>query len=370
VRPPQSSPARFGTDLRSDHVRHLIAGAKRRVGPVSRRERVDGADIVTLAAGELEASFAPRVGMAGVSLRHRGVELLDRRAGLAAYARSGAVMGLPLLYPWANRLDAHEYTVDRRRVRLPDGPPLVRREEHGLPIHGLLNASPLWKLRRAAEPAVLTAVLEFDAHPDLLAAFPFPHVLELEARLDPGGLQLTTTVRTTTDIAVPIAFGFHPYLRLPGTDRARWQLTLPARRHLAVDARRIPTGQAKWEPAESIALGSLAFDDGYDGLEPGARFTVADGHRTITLSLVAGYPAAQLFSPPGAQFICFEPMTAPTNALRSGMALRRVAPGEVFTAVFRIHVSRGESPRDATEPGMERSHGRGAATFACPCGAG
>jgi aldose 1-epimerase len=52
-----------------------------------------------------------------------------------------------------------------------------------------------------------------------------------------------------------------------------------------------------------------------------------------------GYPAAQVFSPPGADFICFEPMTAPTNALRSGHGLPRVPPGAAFTAVFRIAVA-------------------------------
>ena len=104
-----------------------------------RRGELEGVEIVTLAAGELEASFAPRLGMAGVSLLHRGVELLDRRAGLAAYAGSGAVMGIPLLHPWANRLAAHRYTLDDREIRLAAGPPLVRCEEHGLPIHGLLH---------------------------------------------------------------------------------------------------------------------------------------------------------------------------------------------------------------------------------------
>jgi galactose mutarotase-like enzyme len=55
---------------------------------------------------------------------------------------------------------------------------------------------------------------------------------------------------------------------------------------------------------------------------------------------VRGFPVAQVFSPPGAPFVCFEPMTAPTDALRSGMGLRRVAPGDAFTAVFRIAVER------------------------------
>lgn len=69
-----------------------------------------------LSAGPLEAAFAPGLGMAGVSLRHEGDELLDRQAGLRAYARTGAVMGIPLLYPWADRLAAHGYALGGRDV--------------------------------------------------------------------------------------------------------------------------------------------------------------------------------------------------------------------------------------------------------------
>jgi aldose 1-epimerase len=304
-----------------------------------RADRLEGVETVTLTAGDLQASFAPHLGMAGVSLLHRGDELLDRRAGLAAYARTGAVMGIPLLHPWANRLDAHEYSLDGHRVRLPSGSPLVHCEEHGLPIHGLLNASPYWDVTSDPTRAALVARLDFAAHPDLLAAFPFAHDVTLDARLDPGGLELATTVRATGDEAVPLSFGFHPYLRLPGVDRATWRVSVPERRHLDTDERGIPTGQTEREPAETFTLGDRAFDDGYHALPDGTAFAVSGAGRAITVRLARGYPAAQIFSPPGAQFICFEPMTAPTNALRSGRGLRRVAPGDSFTAVFRVDVA-------------------------------
>src|SRR4051812_21119889 len=137
------------------------------------RGELDGFGLVTLAAGELDAASAPRAGMAGVSLRHAGAELVDRRAGLREYVERGAVMGVPLLHPWANRLAGFEYSVDGGTVRLPNGPPLVRCEEHGLPIHGLLGASPHWRVdsvRHDAESARLVATLDFGPHPELLAA--------------------------------------------------------------------------------------------------------------------------------------------------------------------------------------------------------
>jgi aldose 1-epimerase len=208
---------------------------------------LEGFGTVTLAAGDLDASFAPRAGMAGVSLRHADEELLDRGAGLRAYVERGAVMGVPLLHPWANRLAGFDYAVDGRTVRLPDGPPLVRCEEHGLPIHGLLGGSPHWRVRSATTTSLSTA-LAFDAYPELLAAFPFPHTVALDVGLDPGGLTIATTVTATGDVPVPVAFGFHPYLRLPGVPRSTWRVGLPARRYLFADARAIPTGHDEDEP--------------------------------------------------------------------------------------------------------------------------
>src|SRR5689334_4902187 len=158
---------------------------------------IEGFETVMLSAGPLEAELAPALGMTGVSLRDRGAELLDRQAGLRAYARTGAVMGVPLLYPWANRLAAHDYMLDGRDVRLPPGPPLVHCEEHGLPIHGLLHASPYWSVTPSDDTARLRATLDFGAHPDLLAAFPFPHELTLDIALGPTGLELATTVTST-----------------------------------------------------------------------------------------------------------------------------------------------------------------------------
>jgi aldose 1-epimerase len=293
---------------------------------------------VVLFAGDLEATFAPGLGLVGTSLLHRGEELLDRQGGLAAYARTGAVMGIPLLHPWANRLSGHGYRVGGQEVRLPAGPPLVHCEEHGLPIHGLLAASPHWQVEDV-DARHLRATLDFAAHADLLAAFPFPHELAVDLLLQPGALTVTTTVRATGRVSVPISFGFHPYLRLPGVARDAWEVSLPARRHLLSDERGIPTGDVEMEAAERFRLGMRSFDDGYDGLPDGAEFSVSGGGRTIAVRFGRGYPVGQVFAPAGRPFICFEPMTAPTDALSTGTGLRWAAPGSVFTAAYSILVS-------------------------------
>jgi galactose mutarotase-like enzyme len=298
-------------------------------------------------ADDLEAVLLPAVGLVVASLRHRGDELLGRTDELDAYVSDGAPMGVPLLHPWANRLNGDVYTAAGRRVRLPAGSPLVRRDEHGLPIHGLLTASPHWTVTRVEaghDAARLAATLDFGARAELLAAFPFPHRITVEARLAGPALVIRTAVVPTGRRVVPVAFGFHPYLRLPGVPRADWRIGLPAARHLALDARGIPTGAWTPAPAEYGRLGARTFDDGYAGLGPGATYTLAGGGRRIAVRLERGYPAAQLFAPAAEDVVCFEPMTAPANALRSGGGLRWAPPGGAYSATFTIGVADEREP--------------------------
>ncbi len=294
---------------------------------------VDGFAAIVLAAGPLRATFVPRAGMLGSSLLHDGDELLGQRSGIAAYVEHGKTMGIPLLHPWANRLDGERYRVGGREVVLPAG---LSHDDRGLPIHGV-PAQPFIvdETRTADGCATLRASLDFD-HP----AFPFPHRLEQYIVLEPQRLAIETTLTATGDVAVPVSFGFHPYLRLPGVARADWVVSLPMRRHLLVDERMIPTGEGVHESHEQHPLGERPFDDGYDGLAAEPRFAVRGGGREIAVRLLSGYPCAQVYAPAAADLICFEPMTAPTNALVSGRGLQLVAPGDAFHAVFEIQVAR------------------------------
>ena len=58
------------------------------------------------------------------------------------------------------------------------------------------------------------------------------------------------------------------------------------------------------------------------------------------MELGQGYPVAQVFAPPGPddEYVCFEPMTAPVDALSDGVGLPSVPPGGSFRAEFTIRV--------------------------------
>jgi aldose 1-epimerase len=306
--------------------------------PLTEPTRIEGYEAIRLrsASAHLDATFVPRAGMVGASLRDRGAELLHRNGGVHRYARGGSTMGIPLLHPWANRLAGDDYRVNGTAVRLDPASPLVQRDEHGLPIHGLLNGFPKWRTVEPDERWALAAEVDFAAHPELLAAFPFPHRLRLDLALRRYTLTVRTTLTATGEVAVPVAFGFHPYLHLPDVARERWRVELPAMRHLELDARSIPTGVTRAVDAQSGPLGSRAFDDGYVDVPEGAEFVLAGGGRRVTVCLEQGYPVAQVFAPRSADVVCFEPMTASTNALITGDRLTLAAPGDSYSATFTI----------------------------------
>jgi len=277
---------------------------------------------VRLVAGDWVAEFLPDRGLLGLSVTHRGRELLHQRGGLDTWKVGGHTMALPLLAPWANRLSQWTYEFDGVEVDLRRSP-VVKADEHGLPIHGTMIAQPGWEVVRE-EPARLTARFAYDREV-LLAAFPFPHDLEVDVRLD-GGLRVETAI-AARDRAVPVSFGWDPYFR---ADRSCDALGLPERRRIELDERGIPTGREDALPAEWGPLGDGVQDDHY-ALGPDRQFRLGE----LELRFEEGYPFAQVFAPAGSEFVAIEPMTARVDALVDGTA-PRVEPGDRFAAVFSL----------------------------------
>src|SRR5215203_3378772 len=241
-------------------------------------------EAVALADGDLRAVFVPGAGMIGCSLKHRGEELLVQRGGIGAWRGTGRSFGLPLLHPWANRLRDWRYAAAGRAVTIDRSRGTVRADENGLPIHGALAAAEDWDVVDAgadAGSAWLAASLEYGRRDDRLAVFPFPHTLELQLRLAGDALTITTTVATRDDV-VPLAFGWHPWLSLPGVPRADWEIAV------------------EW---------------------------------------AGGYRYAQVFAPTALDVACLEPMMAPVAALSTGEDLEVAQPGERVSATFRVRVT-------------------------------
>jgi galactose mutarotase-like enzyme len=282
----------------------------------------DGTDFVVL----------PSLGMTGVSLRRTGHEYLATPGGPDAL-RAGHTLGLPLLAPWANRLSRRQFHIGRVAVDLRRRG--IHTDANGLPIHGLLVGASDWEIVQRSTrggTATVQAAIDIDA-----SVFPFPHRFEVEYRVNADGLRVSTTVVPTGRRRVPVAFGWHPYLRLGGARRA-WRLELPARAHVALDARGLPTGATAQERAERAPIAMRSFDDLYALTSRHRLALVAPDGSSVAVVGDAAYPYAQVWVPPGQPFAALEPMTVPTNALVAGFT-PFVEPGDAFTARFRIEVS-------------------------------
>ena len=150
-------------------------------------------------------------------------------------------------------------------------------------------------------------------------------------------LTIETTVTPTTAVPVPLCFGYHPYLTIPAVPREEWELTTPDMRRLPADDRGIPTGESEDGGGATRRLGDVTYDDGFDEVPDGAVFALAGGNRRIEVTFEKGYPAAQLFAPPGEDLVAIEPMAAPTDALRRG-TYRCAAADQPATMRFSIKV--------------------------------
>ncbi|HEY5171248.1 MAG TPA: aldose 1-epimerase, partial [Acidimicrobiia bacterium] len=173
---------------------------------------------ITLRAGKYEATFRPDAAMLCASFRHRGDEYVAWPRTLDDF-RAGRATAIPLVHPWANRLASDSYRAVGVDVSLASL--TLPRDPNGLLIHGNLFAVP-FEVQQANDTRVV-AHLDYGAHADKLRAFPFPHTVTVDARLHPTrGLNIVTQINPTSDRAVPISFGWHPFVKLPAAPRAEW----------------------------------------------------------------------------------------------------------------------------------------------------
>jgi aldose 1-epimerase len=295
---------------------------------------VDG---ITLQAGKYEATVLPDAAMLCTSLQFLGDEFVAWPRTIEEF-HEGRATAIPLLHPWSNRLAGESYDaagthVDLVGLTLPHDP-------NGLPIHGNLFAAPFeLKLKNSTR---VVATLDYGADPGRLRAFPFPHILTVDIRLHPTrGLNIVTQVDPTAGHAVPISFGWHPFVQLPNVPRAEWELRWPVCEHVEVDDRTIPTGARTSQAAEREPIAGRTFDDHY-ALGSDRTFSIAGGtgktRRRLTLQFDPAYPFAQLFVPPNRELVAIEPMTAEIDALGRGTA-PLVEPGKRFLAAFNLAVS-------------------------------
>ena len=84
-------------------------------------------------------------------------------------------------------------------------------------MHGMMWPHLAWSLVETA-PDRLTASFDW-SKPQGLVVFPYPCRLTMTAIAEPASLTIETSLTPTSDIGVPVSFGFHPYIGLPDVPR-------------------------------------------------------------------------------------------------------------------------------------------------------
>jgi galactose mutarotase-like enzyme len=230
-----------------------------------------------------------------------------------------------------------------RRIDVHPDTPHLRFDQFGQPIHGLLRGSHDWQvteLRTTTTEAWITAQLEFDQRRVDFSAFPFEHRIDLKATLRGTSLTFSTEIHAIGQDEVPIAFGWHPYLSIPGLPRAEWEVYFPFTRRCPLGPTLLPEGTREDVAPIVGTLGERPLDDLFADVANGTTAFIRGNGRRMSIRFDTGYDWAILYGPPHRDHICVEPMTAASDPFSGQDPMEVVPRGKSFRAAFTISVDR------------------------------
>lgn len=281
-------------------------------------------------------------------LEHAGVSLVD---GFEADQVAPGGRG-QLLAPWPNRIGDGAYSFGGRDHQLPLSEPSRNNASHGLVR---------WAAWSVEEHSSDSVTLTYR----LMAQSGYPWTLDLRVRyaLSAPGLTVTQAATNLAATPAPYASGAHPYLVVGPGPVDGWELTLPAATRVLVDDRLLPAGHEDvmdtvYDFRVARPIREVGFDDAFtdltrdaDGLATVVLADRASGRR-VALWVDGQHRWLQLFSAddvPGTarRSLAVEPMTAPSDAFRTGTGVVTLAPagqpGDAVAATWGVR-SLAEGP--------------------------
>ncbi len=278
----------------------------------------------------------------------RFVDVLDAAADFASTGQNPNHNGIPLLFPFPNRIRGGRYRWAGREYVL-DG---IHEDGQGHAIHGLVIDRP-WRVTQRDESSAVGAFqLSVDA-PDRLSLWPADFLIEVSYVLAESSLRCSVRVANPDTRPLPFGFGTHPYFRVPLSAESRRDDCLiqapAAEQWELVDC--LPTGlcrtvSGKNDLREGQELRGLKLDDVLTGLSS------ADGQiESVVMDPSAGLQVRQTFddafrelvvyTPPHGRSVCLEPYTCVTDAIHLqergiNSGWRVLAAGAEFRTWFEI----------------------------------
>jgi aldose 1-epimerase len=180
----------------------------------------------------------------------KGRDLVRTSATLADFQARPGFNGMPILAPFANRLDETAFYANGRKYNFDLELGNVRGP---IPSTGYVNGSKAWELVEAKadqRSAWVTCRLDFYKHPLYMAQFPFAHTITMTYRVSDGALEVHTRLDNLSTEPMPVVIGFHPIFELPEGNRNDWTVSLDAKTHWIEIPQRLPTGET--QPIENF----------------------------------------------------------------------------------------------------------------------
>ncbi|QDT39705.1 aldose 1-epimerase [Stratiformator vulcanicus] len=279
------------------------------------------------------------------------VDVLARQPEFPDEGGKPSWSGIPILFPFPNRIAAGKFTWEGTDYSLPKE--LVGYAGDNA-IHGFCLDRP-WRVTRQTASAVTGEFQLSVDDAERLPLWPADFKIELTYEVLGPALRADIKISNPDSKSLPFGFGTHPYFKLPlspGSDAAKCIVDAPAStRYLLEDG--IPTGEIV--PAEGefdlqggAEFGSLKLDDVYGGLsyeEQGFVCSVMDpaAGLQVTQTCDASFRELVAFTPFWHSAVCLEPYTCPTDAMNIGdrgldSGLRVLEPDEEFHTWFEIRV--------------------------------
>jgi aldose 1-epimerase len=290
------------------------------------------------------ARIAPELGFNCFEFRAmvsgRPVDVLDSVAGFEDGGQRPSGSGIPILFPFPNRIRAGKFSWKGAEFSLPVS------DKFGNAIHGLCLDRPWQVVAKGDDFVTGQFQLSIDA-PDRLSLWPADFLIEVDYELVHNRLRANFRVGNPSDRPLPWGLGTHPYFKLPLGEGSRVEDCL-------IEA---PVAQ-RWELADCVPTGNLleldeahelqdgayvslvALDDVYTNVQcEGPQFDciVLDERAgmQVTLTCPPIFREIVAFTPPNRAAVCLEPYTCPTDAVNLtargiDCGWRTLSPGSEF----------------------------------------
>ncbi|WP_313699968.1 aldose 1-epimerase [Achromobacter sp.] len=283
---------------------------------------LDATERVSISSGDHQAEFAPAGGGRLTRLSTSGhdwiVPLTATEWPAGKWPRAGSYP----LAPYSNRIRDGVFTFNGARCALqsvPNRPQAI----HGA---GLFQT---WQVRNLT-PDSVDLVLD---QPAGVLGWPWPFECVQRWRLDSRGLSLKLSITNQGDTPMPCGMGIHPYFTAE-------RVSLHARRIWPSDESGLPTG-SKTTTVRELRQSAEGCDTYLSQWQGRATLHWPAGHE-LALHADPAFAHLVVYTAPGADFLCVEPVTNVADAFnlaaagdtRTGMQV--LEPGERFAATLLL----------------------------------